>query len=97
MSKQQNEDQTMRHEKRQNAFRLLSIAVLTIGIAVRWAGIAQAQQWTMSGNDIYNSNSGNVGIGTTGPGAKLDIKSPSSGTNKILRVSDVNGTDVWDI
>lgn len=30
-------------------------------------------QWTTSGSNIYNSNSGNVGIGTTFPGAKLDV------------------------
>jgi hypothetical protein len=29
--------------------------------------------WTVSGNDIYNSNSGNVGIGVTNPGFKLDV------------------------
>jgi|GEM_PF-5141904 len=29
--------------------------------------------WTLSGNDIYNTNSGNVGIGTTAPSHKLDI------------------------
>jgi len=29
--------------------------------------------WTASGNNIYNNNSGNVGIGTTAPGYKLDI------------------------
>ncbi len=29
--------------------------------------------WTVSGNNIYNSNSGNVGIDTTTPGAKLDV------------------------
>lgn len=29
--------------------------------------------WLANGNDIYNSNSGNVGIGTTGPAAKLQV------------------------
>jgi hypothetical protein len=31
-------------------------------------------QWTTSGNDIYNSNSGNVGVGTTTPSAKLTVR-----------------------
>jgi hypothetical protein len=30
-------------------------------------------QWTTSGTDIYNSNSGNVGIGTTAPQSKLHL------------------------
>ncbi|MCP4438756.1 MAG: tail fiber domain-containing protein [Aureispira sp.] len=30
-------------------------------------------EWTTSGNDIYNSNTANVGIGTTNPSAKLDV------------------------
>ena len=29
--------------------------------------------WLANGNDIYNSNSGNVGIGTTSPAAKLEV------------------------
>jgi len=29
--------------------------------------------WTISGNDIYNSNTGNVGVGTTTPSEKLDV------------------------
>src|SRR3989338_3837711 len=34
-----------------------------------WPG----SQWAASGNNIYNTNSGNVGIGTTGPTSKLQI------------------------
>lgn len=30
-------------------------------------------QWTTSGNNIYNANSGNVGIGTTSPSYKLTV------------------------
>jgi hypothetical protein len=30
-------------------------------------------QWSTSGNDIYNNNSGNVGIGTSSPAQKLDV------------------------
>src|SRR3990167_10714203 len=41
-----------------------------------WPG----SQWAASGNNIYNTNSGNVGIGTTGPGDLLHIyKSSGSG------------------
>ena len=34
--------------------------------------------WLANGNDIYNSNSGNVGIGTTSPDAKLVIEDDSN-------------------
>ncbi len=45
---------------------------------------ALAQQWSTSSNgiDIFNSNSGNVGVGTISPGVKLDIL---SSTNLIAR------------
>ncbi len=35
--------------------------------------LAQQQPWTTNGNDISNSNTGNVGVGTTTPGSKLDV------------------------
>jgi hypothetical protein len=49
---------------------LLSI----IAIAIAHASFAQSQ-WLNSGANIYNSNTGNVGIGTTSPesGFKLDV------------------------
>jgi len=36
---------------------------------------AFSQQWTTSGNNIYNANTGNVGIGTTAPDTRFHIKS----------------------
>lgn len=32
-----------------------------------------SSQWTAMGNNIYNTNSGNVGIGTSTPGTNLDV------------------------
>ncbi len=45
-----------------------------------------ATPWSVSGSNIFNSNSGNVGIGSSTPGAKLDVKSASS------YVAQFNGT-----
>ena len=36
--------------------------------------------WTLNGNDIFNINTGNVGIGTNTPSAKLTIKTPINTT-----------------
>ena len=37
-----------------------------------WAA-PTSSPWTVSGNDIYNNNVGNVGIGTATPAARLDV------------------------
>ena len=37
------------------------------------AGGAAAPTWTTSGSNIYNENTGNVGIGNTAPAFKLDV------------------------
>ena len=39
-----------------------------------FAGNSTANNWTTSGNNIYNNNTGNVGIGTTTPASKLDVE-----------------------
>lgn len=43
--------------------------------------------WTESGTNIYNSNSGNVGIGTTAPSKRLHIY--NSGGNDGIRIESV--------
>jgi hypothetical protein len=47
---------------------------------------AQAQQWTTNGNNISNTNSGNVGIGTTSPALPLHLVRDSDG---LLRLEAV--------
>ncbi|MDP2655272.1 MAG: hypothetical protein Q8P17_01790 [bacterium] len=54
-------------------------------------------QWTTSGNNIYNANSGNVGIGSAVPVYKLDIV--GSAWNNIQRIYSTGGSgaiDFWD-
>ena len=50
--------------------------------------------WLESGNNIYNSNSGNVGIGVTDPQAKLEVKGPSASPadgNEVISVTNTTG------
>ncbi|MFC2152862.1 LamG domain-containing protein, partial [Bacteroidota bacterium] len=58
---------------------------------------ATSSFWQQDGSDIYNINTGNVGIGTTDPGSKLHIQkgvstaNPFSTTTAIL---ESNGTNI---
>lgn len=49
------------------------VVVLAVTICFCLPQRAEAQQWTTNGNNINNTNTGNVGIGTTTPLTKLDI------------------------
>jgi len=48
------------------------IAILAL-IGMCGVNQAQAQQWTNSGSNIFNNNTGNVGVGTSTPTFKLDV------------------------
>lgn len=43
-----------------------------------WKPLTGDTKWTASRNDIYNINSGNVGIGTTAPTTKLHVENSGS-------------------
>jgi len=45
-----------------------------------------SSNWTLSGANIYNNNSGNVGIGTTGPSVLLDVSGSAIIRTPIIRI-----------
>ncbi|MDQ5889626.1 MAG: hypothetical protein QG609_119 [Patescibacteria group bacterium] len=57
--------------------------------------------WVLTGNNLFNNNNGNVGIGINDPTSKLDVGgnvrirggSPTSG--KVLTATDSNGNATW--
>jgi hypothetical protein len=52
-----------------------------------------ASQWTLSGNNIWSNNAGNVGIGTNVPGSKLEVQSNSSVTTPNVMVKETETGD----
>jgi len=49
-----------------------------LSLALTLFVVSAHAQWTTSGTNIYNSNTGNAGVGTSSPGAKLDVQVASS-------------------
>ncbi len=78
-----------------------------------WAQLSvggASNYWTTSGSDIYNNNTGNVGIGTNTPAAKIHIKGTAntsqliidanatqSNTQPLIRFRDASGVDLLQI
>lgn len=56
------------------------LVMLAIVFAAGQRHPASAQQWTTSGNNISNTNSGNVGVGTNTPSAALHVANGASST-----------------
>ncbi len=56
-------------------------------VSGQWKSLTAAPQtsdWTKTGNHIYSNNTGNVGIGTTSPEAKMDVQTSGLGETSVL-------------
>ena len=52
-----------------------------------WLSIVSTDDdWIISGNDIYNANTGNVGVGNASPSAKLHITGTSVSCRRIYTI-----------
>jgi hypothetical protein len=55
-------------------------------------GASTSSNWVKSGNDIYNTNSANVGIGTTTPQKKVHIEGTGGASEMQILVSSASDT-----
>ncbi len=54
-----------------------------------WTEISSGEQlWSADGNDVSNTNSGNVGVGTDNPNAKLDVKGSGTDDGVVISVGN---------
>ena len=80
--------------RRQSALRVYLLAAFALTMLLGLpAGVSAQNEWTTNGNNINNTNTGNVGVGTTGPDRKLDILDSA---NPQLRLSYTDGSVYTD-
>ncbi len=61
-----------------------------------WVTMATDNDWTVNGNDMYNNNTGNVGIGTNTPSEKLEVNGDIKHGNALKIYSNSSGgTHNW--
>ena len=63
-----------------------TVCLFTLAILFVFPPTAHGQ-WTTNGNNINNTNSGNVGVGTTAPGAKLAVATNSASVNGTVSIT----------
>jgi ethanolamine utilization microcompartment shell protein EutS len=69
------------------------LTILFVACVALYSPDKALAQWTQSGNNISNTNSGNVGIGTTAPGQKLVVNgyiAMTSGRTKLFYRGDLD-------
>jgi len=67
----------------------IPLAILFVVLGVFATASDTSAQWTTNGNNINNTNSGNVGVGTTSPAGNLDVNGPDAAPTS---GSSTNGT-----
>ncbi len=70
-------------------------SIITAGNGLSYSGNTINSVWTISGNNIYNNNTGRVGIGINSPTGKLTVQGDTS--NILFEVKDKNGIPVFVI
>jgi hypothetical protein len=75
--------------KQQSPNRRLMGLVLMAASAILLSGHYQSvnAQWTTNGNNINNTNTGNVGIGTASPGDTLTVSTSNSAKNPLTLIN----------
>ncbi len=71
----------------------------TLGALVGGASGTLNTPWTTTGNNIANNNSGNVGIGTTTPWARLSVSSTGALTagSKLFDIGSTTKADLFNV
>lgn len=75
-----------------NNFQLSGVSQLLSVPYAMYANNAGNTKWSTNGNNIYNNNNGNVGVGTLNPNSKLEVK---GATDTLFQVKDANGNPVF--
>jgi hypothetical protein len=89
-------DKFMKVEAKNSGETVYQELVTSQLLSVPYALYAENAVWNKNGNDI-NYLDGNVGIGTTNPGARLEIWAPTTGSyNTFLRGISNDGTKTID-
>lgn len=65
------------------------VGITSGGRLVKRTAASLGGYWTGVGNDIYNNNSGNVGIGLSSPAFKLDVGGTSAITDRMIGINGV--------
>jgi hypothetical protein len=68
---------------------ILPVLMLAIFLVQPREAVAQ---WATNGNNINNTNTGNVGIGTTAPASKLEVSGGGFGAGMLVTDSNTTGT-----